>query len=62
MSEENQIITIRADEVLMYLNHLGYKNISAKVLKEFLTGKLQNIICKYLCFFLFLYFRFKEAY
>lgn len=29
---------IDAREVLVYLNQLGYTNISAQILKEFLTG------------------------
>lgn len=30
--------TIDAKQVLMYLNQLGYTNISAHILKDFLTG------------------------
>lgn len=33
-------IKIDAKEVLLYLNQLGYTNISAQTLKEFLTGKV----------------------
>lgn len=37
---DGESITIKADEVLAYLNRLGYTNISATMLKEFLTGRL----------------------
>lgn len=36
MSNSNQI---DAKEVLAYLNQLGYTNISAHILKDFLTGR-----------------------
>lgn len=39
---------INAKEVLLYLNQLGYTNISAHTLKEFLTGETNsNIFAPY---------------
>lgn len=40
MSNRNKI-KIDAKEVLEYLNQLGYTNITAHLLKDFLTGRYE---------------------
>lgn len=41
MADKNKI---DAKEVLLYLNQLGYTNISAHILKDFLTGMIETML------------------